>query len=776
MRRMPQRRTREQFRDLPPCSAGPCSVDRAGVLHSSDLGECCHVVGCFDHALEGRRIGCRAVAIDDDGWDIEPGTELRRTELHARYGGNRQSGIAPIANSRNILIFTGDGGGQYGYTYDGWHADRTYHYTGEGQTGSQTFVRGNKALADPSRKVRLFRDGSRKAFVRYVGEFRLPGEEPWYYGESEGSDGRLRQVIVFRLEPKDPSIIEPPVVGNEQVGRPKVRGSVSAAETNERSTEAAAGDEKSDAPKPNPRSDHDKWSSDKPATRDELKRVGLAEVIASRIRKSSEGDPDASFLIHIDGPWGTGKSTILELLKQKISTDYLVVEFDAWKHAPVSPSWWALLAQLRAEIARASGPWWRRGWFRAKEVGRRGIRGSTPYFATASFIVLLALALWAVWPYLQPMKPAASLASSAKLWLGMLGGVAAFALGVSRFVWWDSARGAKRLEQVHKNPMDEVTWYFSWLLKSSPKRVVFFLDDLDRCNDRHVVDLLDSVQTLVRDSPDKGGRAAYFVVAAHGSWLRRAYETAHEPFKGAVEEPGRGLGHLFINKLFQLTVPMPSMSAGTKQTFLDKMLRTESAQAAADKHSDNEKTAAEQKDQLSNELDYSSSDEEIMEAYWAASPEEQERNAHRVVELFESADVTEDREHTLQKFGPLLDNNPRSLKRFTNTYGVLRSVRTLEGSHVGSDMLAFWLLLQTRWPILTEYLEANLNSLGDGSEVFQFDVLPESFKPLTEDPELHYVLRHAPEGVKLTPDAIRACCGAQAVADDEVQEEGSVSS
>lgn len=719
------------------------------------------------------------MAIDDDGWDLEPGTELRRTELHARYGGNRQSGIAPIANSQNILIFTGDGGGQYGYTYDGWHADRTYHYTGEGQTGPQTFVRGNKALADASRKVRLFIDGSRKAYVQYVGEFRLPDEEPWYYGESEGSDGRLRQVIVFRLEPKDPSIVEPPSVTSDETPRPKMRGDGSSTEVSELTSDVDSEEAPAarvEGPKASPRSEHDKWSSDKPATTDELKRDGLAEVIARRIKDFSESERDASFLIHIDGPWGTGKSTILELLKKKITDDYLVVEFDAWKHASVSPSWWALLAQLRAEISRAQGSWWKRAWFRVKEVTKRGLRGSTPYIATAFVVGFLLLALWIAWPYLQPTKPATSVASSAKLWFGVVGGVAAVALGVSRFVWWESARGAKRLEQVHKNPMDEVTWYFTWLLKSSPKRVVFFLDDLDRCNDRHVVDLLDSVQTLVRDSPNEGGRAAYFVVAAHGSWLRRAYETAHEPFKGAVDEPGRGLGHLFINKLFQLTVPMPTLSAGTKQIFLDKMLGAEKAPAPPEKRAENAEQAAEQEDQLSSELSYSSSDEEIMEAYRAATPEAQARNAHRVVERLVSAEVVETREHTLQKFGPLLDSNPRSLKRFTNTYGVLRSVRTLEGSDVGSDMLAFWLVLQTRWPILTEHLEANLNSLGDGSEVFQFDVLPESFKPLTEDPELHYVLRHAPEGVKLTPDAIRACCGAQAVPDDEEEEEESVAS
>ncbi|GAB3692659.1 KAP family P-loop NTPase fold protein [Saccharopolyspora tripterygii] len=701
------------------------------------------------------------MAIDVDGWNIEPGAELRRTELHAQYGGNRQSGIAPIADSPNILIFTGGGGGQYGYTYDGWHEDGTYHYTGEGQTGDQTFARGNNALATPGRKVRLFRDGSKKAYVEYVGEFRLANEEPWYYGESEGSDGQRRRVIVFRLEPLDPSIVEPPVISDDE--RPKVRGDVDAAVASDFNADPApeADDEQ---PSQAPVSAHDKWSSDRPATKDELKRDGLARVIAGRIRNFSKDDADSSFLIHIDGPWGTGKSTILELLKQKISDDYLVVEFDAWKHASVTPSWWALLAQLRTEISNDRGSLWRRVCFRLSEVRKRALRGSTPYIATGLFIGSLAVAAWAAWSYLFGSKPVGPIVSNVKTWISMAGVVGAVALVVSRFVWWDSARGAKRLEQVHKNPMDEVSWYFSWLLESSPKRVVFFLDDLDRCSDRHVVDLLDSVQTLVRDSPNHGGKAAYFVVAAHGNWLRRAYETAHGSFKGAVDEPGRGLGHLFINKLFQLTVPMPTLSAGTKQTFLNSVLEVEEINASRT-------GSSEEGDKLSSEIRYSESEEEVVAAWSAASPEARELNKQQAVERLESAEVSKIREHSLQKFGHLLDSNPRSLKRFTNTYGVLRSVRTIEGSDVGSDLLAFWLVLQTRWPILTEYLEANLNSMGDGSEPIRLDTLPPEFQTLVEDPELHFVLRNAPEGVKLTPDAIRACCGAQAVPDEEKKEE-----
>jgi hypothetical protein len=81
-------------------------------------------------------------------WDLEPGQRIRRTDLHSRYGGSGQGDICPSAKTPNILIFTDPGSGhQHGY-YDEWADDGTFHYTGMGQTGNQTFTSGNKAIRD----------------------------------------------------------------------------------------------------------------------------------------------------------------------------------------------------------------------------------------------------------------------------------------------------------------------------------------------------------------------------------------------------------------------------------------------------------------------------------------------------------------------------------------------------------------------------------------------------------------------------------------------------
>ena len=139
----------------------------------------------------------------DRGWDLAPGDQIKRTTLHDRYGGSRQDGISPSAQTPNVLIFTDPSSGeQHGY-YDTWGPDGVFTYTGRGQTGSQTFTSGNKAIRDhedDGRALRVFEGTGGN--VTYVGEFALAEDRPYEWGEApETGGGPVREVIKFRLVP-----------------------------------------------------------------------------------------------------------------------------------------------------------------------------------------------------------------------------------------------------------------------------------------------------------------------------------------------------------------------------------------------------------------------------------------------------------------------------------------------------------------------------------------------------------------------------------------------
>jgi hypothetical protein len=153
-------------------------------------------------------------------WDIGVGEELKRREVHDQYGGNRQRGIVTIPNSPNILLFEYGTGRSYGYSYDGPHDDGTYHYTGEGPDGDQTFRGGNAAIRDHQRTgrvLRLFKQ-TRPTWIQYLGKYAISEDQPWYRADSPGRDGELRSVIVFRLRldneasVPDVTILEPRVL------------------------------------------------------------------------------------------------------------------------------------------------------------------------------------------------------------------------------------------------------------------------------------------------------------------------------------------------------------------------------------------------------------------------------------------------------------------------------------------------------------------------------------------------------------------------------------
>jgi 5-methylcytosine-specific restriction protein A len=126
-------------------------------------------------------------------------TYHRRADLHARFGGNAQSGIAPCADHPYVFLFTAPAGEQYGYE-DGWLSPTQFSYTGEGQLGDMEMARGNRAILQHTtdgRELHLFEKTDRSGYYRYLGQFRYAGHQVQRGTDADGDD---RNKIVFTLE------------------------------------------------------------------------------------------------------------------------------------------------------------------------------------------------------------------------------------------------------------------------------------------------------------------------------------------------------------------------------------------------------------------------------------------------------------------------------------------------------------------------------------------------------------------------------------------------
>ena len=123
----------------------------------------------------------------------------RKTEINGPFGGSLQSGIAASATYPVIFLFTGDSGEQFGYA-DHWE-DGAYLYTGEGQRGPMTLIRGNRAIAEHAengRALHLFKSLGKGKGNAYVGEFSCADRFERIQPDVSGQD---RTAIVFRLVP-----------------------------------------------------------------------------------------------------------------------------------------------------------------------------------------------------------------------------------------------------------------------------------------------------------------------------------------------------------------------------------------------------------------------------------------------------------------------------------------------------------------------------------------------------------------------------------------------
>ena len=128
---------------------------------------------------------------------FEKGKTYRRSDLHDKYGGQRQGGISTPKEYPIILLFTSESGEEFGYV-DGFKTNNIYWYTGEGQIGDMHFIRGNKAIRDSNKNkksIHVFKYIS-TGMVQYIGEMSYIK-----YHETQALDtnSNLRRTIIFEL-------------------------------------------------------------------------------------------------------------------------------------------------------------------------------------------------------------------------------------------------------------------------------------------------------------------------------------------------------------------------------------------------------------------------------------------------------------------------------------------------------------------------------------------------------------------------------------------------
>ena len=479
---------------------------------------------------------------------------------------------------------------------------------------------------------------------------------------------------------------------------------------------------------------------------DQLGRAAFARYLAARIGALAR--QQQAYSIHLSGPWGSGKSTVLNFLREELEKDghWLVFEFNAWQHQHIRPPWWSLMDSVFQQSKPVLGlrkrfaeQWWRLS------------SGRLPYFIAAVVLMWILVLAFSVFPVnpssmTAAMQAWAAIADSAGKILAVLVTIWAVVTAASRSLLIGSARAAQSYTELASDPMNRITRRFNTLIgRLAPKRVAIFIDDLDRCQSSYVIELLEGMQTLFRGAP------VLFVVSADRRWLNACFEEVYTSLTPWVYEPGKSLGTLFLEKVFQFSTSVPGMPQELKKAFWRGLIHV-MMEPASEQVDEVRGSAREVMAGMASEGEML---QEIDQSRKRSAAEQRAIREEAVVRLA-APEIVQRTENTLKPFVALLEPNPRAMKRLVNTYSANRALAILSEVDIERDRLARWTILSMRWPRLAEYLEEHPEQVEMIGRQNASDI-PQEVRELFQSEDVAKVVRGESAGVSLDPAIVRKC-------------------
>jgi hypothetical protein len=506
-----------------------------------------------------------------------------------------------------------------------------------------------------------------------------------------------------------------------------------------------------------------RFQTDEPAHVDALGRLPFARYLAAKLRYLRQ-DQKGPFLINLDGRWGSGKSSVLNLLEHELRlclpsdegpSGWIVVPFNAWQQQRFDPPWWPLIAIVTRGIRRQlwrSGMRWRATSLWLQHAGWRARIGFTRHMIAA---IALAALVWVSFGQI-PSFEVFGVPSEALSDVGAIGALLTAAYAFARSIAPASQQAAEGFIRSGRDPIRSLSGHFRGQVQNARAPVAIFIDDIDRCHESHVVGLIEGVQTLLRDAP------LVYVVASDRRWIETSFEVQYKHLSPSVTEPGRPLGNLFLHKVFQLSVSIPPIPPEAATTYWSALLG-ESRQGVGREVGDDLRRAKEQLKQLRTpqDVDAALRDAEDNPAQYAVV-------LQAALERLAAPDMQRQTEFLLAPFVNLLERNPRAMKRLVNAYDLQRATFRLShgpGSALpdqAGKKLALWTILLLRWPLLTDHLQIypdRIDWIGGVTQDTSLLPVDPNLRALFELPEVRRVVKGEEVGVSLDAGSIRAFTG-----------------
>ncbi len=299
--------------------------------------------------------------------------------------------------------------------------------------------------------------------------------------------------------------------------------------------------------------------------------IGVEELSQEMAKFISNLEGDAPMQIGIFGRWGRGKTFLFDQIWKKLKGEnkFQRVDFHAWKHQE-TPASWGYLYQAFAEKYYAGASWFgARIWRTVKLNWRREGKNEA-----AAFLIAVVGSL-VVYFYRD------SLTNYIHYIIGALG--ISFLYGVLKVFQRQSSKArelyrkfAKRHSYIELLGLQaEIqkelrSLLLTWLKKNkngeTSQRILLFVDDLDRCSEDRIIQVVDALRVMLEDS--EIASRVIVVVAVDERILRRAirlkYESLVEHEADQKEEKLLQLTREYLDKLFLTGIKLGELNANER--------------------------------------------------------------------------------------------------------------------------------------------------------------------------------------------------------------------
>ena len=342
----------------------------------------------------------------------------------------------------------------------------------------------------------------------------------------------------------------------------------------------------------------DRLLSDRPLEsprQDVLDLQGIALSLSRFLRNENTQPP---LTIAITGEWGSGKSSLMNLLQRDLERwGFRPVWFNAWHHQKEEHLLPSLLQSIRAQAAPSL--WRPEGWgFRLRLLSLRGWRHWAPS-AAAIGIFSASLAGFIgqgglpgsldevrglfqnIYQNIQKIGTTLTvIVSSIGLLTMLTKALKAFGVNPARLLATESATASSRDLNAKTHFRRRFATEFKDVTEAlGPRRMLIFIDDLDRCQPENVLDVLEGVNFLVSsgDCYVVMGLSRNQVEACVGLGFKEIAEEV-EAFEGKSPETSAGdqrsrqrrieYARQYLRKLINIEIPVPKVSGEQAQQLL----------------------------------------------------------------------------------------------------------------------------------------------------------------------------------------------------------------